>query len=81
MSICISFDLNPVEITDALQFHENEMITFTEQMQPVELDNFPEVESIDSESDIDPFTTMCCHWECKAWMRVSWDRYSEYQRN
>ena len=34
------------------------MITYTEQMQPVELENFPEVESIDSESDIDPFTTM-----------------------
>ena len=23
----------------------------------------------------------CCHRECKAWKRVSWDRYSEYQRN
>ena len=34
------------------------MITHTEQMQPVELKNFPEAESIDSESDIDPFTTM-----------------------
>ena len=27
-------------------------------MQTVELENFPEVESIDSESDIDPFRTM-----------------------
>ena len=54
----VSFDLNPIEITDASQFGENEMITHTEQMQPVELENFPEVESIDSESDIDPFTTM-----------------------
>ena len=34
------------------------MITYTDQIQPVELENFPEVESIDSESDIDPFTTM-----------------------
>ena len=54
----VSFDLNPIEITDASQFGENEMITHTEQMQPVELENFPEVESIDSEPNIDPFTTM-----------------------
>ena len=54
----VSFDLNPVEITDASQFGENEIITCTDQIQPVELENFPEVESIDSESDIDPFTTM-----------------------
>ena len=27
-------------------------------MQPVELENFPELESNESESDIDPFTTM-----------------------
>ena len=27
-------------------------------LQPVELENFPEVESNESESDIDPFTTM-----------------------
>ena len=25
--------------------------------------------------------TCACHLEHKAWMRVSWDRYSEYQRN
>ena len=54
----VSFDLNPVEITDASQFGENEIITCTDQIQPVELENFPEVESIDSETDIDPFTTM-----------------------
>ena len=54
----VSFDLNPIEITDALQFGENEIITYTDQMQPVEIENFPEVESNDSESDIDPFTTM-----------------------
>ena len=44
----VSFDLNPIEITDASQFGENEVITYTDQMQPVELENFPEVESIDS---------------------------------
>ena len=54
----VSFDLNPIEITDASQFGENEIITHVEQMQPVELENFPEVESNASESDIDPFTTM-----------------------
>ena len=54
----VSFDLNPVEITDASQFGENEITTCIDQMQPVELENFPGVESIDSESDIDPFTTM-----------------------
>ena len=54
----VSFDLNPIEIIDALQFGENEMITYTDQLQPVELDNFPGVKLIDSESDIDPFTTM-----------------------
>ena len=54
----VSFDLNLIEITDASQFGEKEMITYTDQMQPVELENFPEVESIESESDIDPFTTI-----------------------
>ena len=54
----VSFDLKLIEITNASQFGGNEMITYTDQMQPVELENFPEVESIDSESDIDPFTTM-----------------------
>ena len=54
----VSFDLNPIEITDASQSGENEIITCIDQMQPVEIENFPEVESIDRESDIDPFTTM-----------------------
>ena len=54
----VSFDLNPIEITDASQFGENEIITCIDQMQPVEIENFSEVESNDSESDIDPFTTM-----------------------
>ena len=56
----VSFDLNPIEITDASQFGENETVTYTEEMQPVELENLPEVGLIDSESDIDPFTTMYC---------------------
>ena len=60
----VSFDLNPVEITDALQFGENEIITHTEQMQPVEIENFPEVES--NESDIDPFTTIYV----VKWMKI-----------
>ena len=34
------------------------MITHTEQMQPLEIENFSEGESIDSKSNIDPFTTM-----------------------
>ena len=54
----VSFALKPIEITDVLQFGENEMITYTDQMQLVELEDFREVESIDSESDIDPFTTI-----------------------
>ena len=54
----VSFDLNPIEITDASQFGENEINTCSDQIQPVELEDFPEVESNDSESDIDPFTTM-----------------------
>ena len=54
----VSFDLNPIEITDVSQFGENEIINCIDQMQPVEIENFPEVESIESESDIDPFTTM-----------------------
>ena len=54
----VSFDLNPIEITDASQFGENEINTCSDQIQPVELVNFPEVKSNDSESDIDPFTTM-----------------------
>ena len=51
----VSFDLNSIEISDSSQLHENETITHNEQMQPVELDNFPEIESNESESDIDPF--------------------------
>ena len=54
----VSFDLNPIEIIDVSQFGENEINTCTDKIQPVELKNFPEVESIDSESNIDPFTTM-----------------------
>ena len=54
----VSFDLKPIEITNVSQFGENETITYTDRMQPVEIENFPKVESIDSESDIDPFTTM-----------------------
>ena len=54
----VSFDLNPIEITDASQFGENEINTCSDQIQPVELEDFPEVESNDSESDIDPFSTM-----------------------
>ena len=38
------------------------MITYTDQMQPVELENFPEVESIDSESDIDPLQPCMVTW-------------------
>ena len=54
----VSFDLNPVEISDPSQLYENETITHNEQIQPVELENISEVESNESESDIDPFTTM-----------------------
>ena len=54
----VSFDLNPIEITDASYFGENEMITHIDQMQPVEKEDLPEVESYDGESNIDPFTTM-----------------------
>ena len=54
----VSFDLNPIEISDASQLFTNEKITHNEQIQPVEPNNFPEVESNESESDIDPFTTM-----------------------
>ena len=54
----VSFDLNPIEISDASHNFENETVTHSEQIQTVELENFPEVESNDSESDIDPFTTM-----------------------
>ena len=42
----VSFDLNPIEITDASQFGENEIITCIYQMQPMEIENFPEVESM-----------------------------------
>ena len=54
----VSFDLTPIEITDASYFGENEMNTHIDQMQPVEKEDLPEVESYDGESDIDPFTTM-----------------------
>ena len=54
----VSFDLNPIEITDASQFGEKEIITYTDQIQPMEIENLPGVESNDSEYDIDPFTTM-----------------------
>ena len=54
----VSFDLNPVEIVDASQFGEKEIDTYIEQMQSVEKEDLPEVGSNDSESDIDPFTTM-----------------------
>ena len=54
----VSFDLNPGIISDPSQLYVNETITHNEQIQPVELENISEVESNESESDIDPFTTM-----------------------
>ena len=55
----VSFDLNPVEIPDLSQSQINETITYSEQIQPVELEDISEVESNNaSESDIDHFTTM-----------------------
>ena len=54
----VSFDLNLVEISDLLQSQTNETITHNEQILPVELEKISEIESNDSESDIDPFTTM-----------------------
>ena len=54
----VSFDFNPVDISDLSQLHVNETITHNEQIQPVELEHISEVESNDSESEIDPFTTM-----------------------
>ena len=56
--LSVSFDLNPVEISDLPQLYVNETITHNKQIQPVELENISEVESNESESDIDPFTTM-----------------------
>ena len=53
-----SFNLNPFEISDLSQSQTNETITHNEYIQPVELENISEVESNDSESDIDSFTTM-----------------------
>ena len=64
----VSFDLNPIEITDASQFSENEIKTCSDQIQPVELEDFPEVESNDSESDIDPFDPL---QPCMVtWMKI-----------
>ena len=54
----LSFDLYPVEISDLSQSQTNETITHNEQIQAVELEKISEVESNDSESDIDPFITM-----------------------
>ena len=54
----VSFDLNPIEILDVSQKCENEIVTHNEQIQPVEIENFPEFESNEIESDIDPFSTL-----------------------
>ena len=54
----VSFDLKPVEIFNSSQPQEHETITHNEQIQPVKSENISEVESNESESDIDPFTTM-----------------------
>ena len=54
----VSFDLKPIEITVVLHFGENKINTYIDQIQPVEIESFPGVESNDSRSDINPFTTM-----------------------
>ena len=66
MSICI-FYLNPVEISDLSQSQTNETITHNQQIQHVELEKISEVESSDSESDIDPFTTMYSEMDEAEW--------------
>ena len=54
----VSLDLNPIEISDDSHEYEDKTVTHNEQIQPVEIENFPEVESNEIESDIDPFSTM-----------------------
>ena len=60
----VSFDVNTVEIPCT---EIDETITHAKEIQPVELQEISEVESMAiSESDIDPFETMYVKWMKKV---------------